>query len=304
MAFCQVNDLYFMTVLLSIRFSRWFGSPWLRDLITRFVGWTAYRFSADKRRRACKGLEKAFGSSFSPREKSQILLSSFQDFWSHSFAILPTQQDLARWERAVVVGTESLDAALDRRKGVILLESNSFGCRMAAKHILRKHGFSVYQVHAENHLNGLRNDGVRGNWVRSRILKSRFERWESRFVTGVIYLPEDDSLVFTRTLLRRLAAGSIICSAGDGNMGRKKIELPFLGQTRAFATGMFSLSALAGASVLPIFCFEQKDERIRLQIGPEICAGKGQAEAGLASYVKQLEEHITMYPEQYRNWHF
>jgi lauroyl/myristoyl acyltransferase len=65
---------------------------------------------------------------------------------------------------------------------------------------------------------------------------------------------------------------------------------------------MFSLSLLSGAPILPLFCFRGKEEEIRLIIGPEIVVTKGKVEEALVFYVKQLENYIKRYPEQYRNW--
>jgi lauroyl/myristoyl acyltransferase len=304
MAFIKVSDLYFLTVLVLIRLSRSFGWPWLRSQLIRFLGWLAYRFSTNKRLKSQKGLEEAFGSELDERDRERIVRSSFRSFWNDSFTVLPFKQELARLEEAVVYGEESLRLALDRGKGVILLESNSFGDRLVAKQILSKKGFSIHQVHAENHLNGLRNDSVRGSWLRGSVLKTTFEHWEKEFVTEMIYLPEGDSLLFTRTILRRLSGNSIVCSAGDGRMGQKLVSVPFLGRARPFATGMFSLSALSGAPILPLFCFRRRVDQTRLIIGPEIVVTKGKVEEAVVSYVNQLEGYIRKYPEQYRNWQF
>lgn len=304
MAFVKVNDIYYLTVLLLIRLGSWLSWSWLRNMLVHSISWLAYRWPSVKGHRSCQGLLAAFGPELEREERARILRSSFRGFWRDTFAVLPLKQEVDKLDREVVFEEELLEAAMARGRGVILLESNSFGERLTAKQILNKRGFPIYQVHAENHLNGLRNEGVRISWLRESVLKQTFDRWERDFIAEIICIPEDNSLVFTRTLLRRLAERKIVCSAGDGRMGQRLVTLPFLGRERPFATGMFSLSLLSGAPILPLFFFLDKENRSRLVIGPEVVVTKGKIEIALASYVKQLEAYARKYPEQYRNWHF
>ena len=166
MTFIKVNDFYFLSVLVLIRLSRMPEWPWLRSQLIRLLGWLAYHFSRSKRRKSESGLEAEFGSDLDGDETERIVRSSFRSFWKDSFAVLPLKQDLTKLEQAVFVGEEYLRAALGRHQGVIVLESNSFGDRVAAKQILSQKGFQVHQVHAENHLNGLRNEGIHSSWIR------------------------------------------------------------------------------------------------------------------------------------------
>jgi len=207
-------------------------------------------------------------------------------------------------DRITIIGEELLRSALTKGRGVILLESNAFGYRVIAKQLLSRRGFRLHQVHAENHLNGLRNEGLGANWMRRAVLKRTFERWEKKFMSEIIDLPGGESMLFTRTLQRRLAANSIICSAGDGGLGQKLVTVPFLGRDRPFATGMFSLSKISGSPILPLFCFQEEGDEIKLVLGPEHDVVKDGVDGALVSFVRLLEDYIRRYPGQYRNWQF
>lgn len=304
MTFMKVSDFYFLVVLVLVRVARWTGWPGLRNQLTWALGCLACRFSFKKRRAALQGLERVFASNRDKREKRRILCSSFRSFWQDTFAVLPFAQDLVKLDRIGIVGEELLRSALEKGRGAILLESNAFGQRLTAKQLLGRRGFRIFQIHAENHLNGLRNEGVAGSWLRRKVLKTTFERWEKEFVFEIVDLPQGDSMLFTRTLQRRLAANSIVCSAGDGSLGQKFIKVPFLGRDRPFATGLFSLSKICRSPILPLFCFQEEGDKIKLVLGPEHDVGTEGVEEALVSFAQQLEGYIRRYPGQYRNWQF
>ncbi|MGW8178900.1 MAG: lysophospholipid acyltransferase family protein [bacterium] len=302
MVLIKVSDLYYFTVLVLIWLGKSLGWPWLRSQLIAGIGWFAYRFSSDKRLKATEHLEELYGTQLNRVERDRIVLSSFRSFWCDSFAVLPCPQELTQLDDTVIEGEKILASALDRGKGAILIESNAFGERVTAKQILDRQGFPVHQVHAENHMNGLRNESVHASWLREAVLKNTFERWEKEFVEEIVYLPEDDSLLFTRTLQQRLSQNCIVCSAGDGQEGYKLISVSFLNRSRLFATGMFSLAALSGTPVLPLFCFRDRERGIRLVIGPELNPIKRQVDVSVTAYAQLLEGYIRRYPDQYRNW--
>jgi len=169
----------------------------------------------------------------------------------------------------------------------------------------------IHQVYAEVHLRGfLTTDPDRSNsWVRDHMIKTEMERSEKPFLAEIIYLPSSDSLVFTRILLDRLKQNAILCIPGDGWSGKKLLPMRFLGHTKLFSTGMVSLAKISGASILPIFCIQEKNGKTSLIIEPpiliEIEVGREQVlEKGVLQYVRLLESYIRKYPEQYRNWSF
>jgi lauroyl/myristoyl acyltransferase len=303
----KLKDFYFLSVVVLIKFAQLISSDKLKAGIVSTLGLLAYCFSTQKRRCAWHGIERAFGSDLELEEKRGILLGSFRSFWEDAFLILPSKGEKALVERAKVVGEELLSKALEKGNGVILLESNSFGGRLLAKQVLFWRGRAVYQVHSSNHLHGLRNDGVLMSRLRSSVLRPILESWEKRFVTEIIHVSETGSLGFTRVLLQRLKQNCIVCCAGDGNQGYKRVTLPFLNQTRSFATGMFSLAKVSGSPVLPLFCYRTEQGDAKVVLGPTIDPGEKREkrlQEDLSVFAESLENHIRKAPDQYRNWHF
>jgi lauroyl/myristoyl acyltransferase len=141
------------------------------------------------------------------------------------------------------------------------------------------------------------------------MIKTEMEKFEKPFLAEIIYLPSSDSLVFTRILLDRLKQNAILCVPGDGRSGKKLVPIKFLGHTRLFSTGMVSLAKISGASILPILCISEKNDKTSLIIEQPILieteVGREQVlEKGVLQYVRLLESYIQKYPEQYRNWTF
>jgi len=106
-----------------------------------------------------------------------------------------------------------------------------------------------------------------------------------------------------------LKQNAILCIPGDGRSGKKLLPMRFLGHTKLFSTGMVSLVKFSGASILPIFCIQEKNGKTSLIIEPPILieteVGRDQVlEKGVLQYVRLLESYIRKYPEQYRNWTF
>jgi lauroyl/myristoyl acyltransferase len=258
-----------------------------------------------------KNLSEAFDGKLSKHQRREILQGAFYEFWRETFSRRPTRQERAVLKRTEIQGLEHLQRALRNGRGVILWESNALGRRTLSKQILHENGFLIHQVYAEIHLKGfLTTDPDRHHsWVRNHMIKPEMERCEKPFLAEIIYLPRSDSLAFTRILLDRLKQNAILCIPGDGRSGRKLLPIRFLGRTKLFSAGMVSLAKISGASILPLFCIQEKNGKINLVIEPPILieteVGREQVlEKGVIQYASLLESYIRKYPEQYRNWSF
>ena len=146
-------------------------------------------------------------------------------------------------------------------------------------------------------------------WIRDRVFKPFLEKSEKQFVSEIIYLPDSDSLTFTRVLLNQLKQNGIVCLPGGGMVARKFISTKFLGQPISFSTGIISLARISGASLLPMFCILERNGKTSLIIEPPISIESNVdreygIENGVNQYISLLESYIRIYPEQYRNWHF
>ena len=308
MRFLKARDLYLVLVIALIKMASWSPSSRLKELVVSGIASAAYQFSKHKRLRIEENLSKAFGPTLTDEQKRQIVKGAFYEFWKAGLSILPSRAERRAIKRVNIQGIERLHRALEDGKGVILWESQ-FGRRMLACQILHEKGFSLHQVHAENHLWGFGGHSSSISWVTRHVVRGAFARWEMQFVAEIIYLPRSGSLAFTRTLLRRLEQNAILCVTGDGRFGRRLIPLRFLGWTDFFSTGMVSLAKTCGAPILPVFCFHDRNDNMNLIIeGPiEIDTNLHRdrsLESSLAQYVGLLESYIRRYPEKYLQWHF
>jgi len=300
----RTHLLYCFLVAALIEVTGQIGSGTLRRAVVRTLGATAFRFSSGKRRGARSGVNRFFTDSLPGQD--QIVWESFQFFWEELFWLLPTREERRLAQDATVHGLEHLESALKEGKGAILLESNSFGYRSGAKQVLSRKGHSLIQVHAENHLGGLRNRAPASSPFRLKI-RNVFEAWECQFIDEFVYLPSEPNLAYGRRLRQFLASNRIICSAGDGDWGERHLSLSFLGGIRRFPTGMVSLSRATGAPIIPLIAVREPEGNLKvvleapLRIKPE--SGREEAtREGLTEFAAVLERWISSYPGLYRNW--
>jgi predicted LPLAT superfamily acyltransferase len=90
--------------------------------------------------------------------------------------------------------------------------------------------------------------------------------------------------------------------------GLQFVPVEFLGIVQPFATGTASLAKISGASLIPIFCFEQEDGTVSLVLEEPIdlrsCGSGVKARVQVVTqYAGLLEAHIHEYPGQFSRWH-
>lgn len=300
----RAHDFYLLAVILLVELARRVPflplHRWFAPLLTAL----AYHTSRHKRAEIKKNLARAFGTMLDAAAQQALCYQIFTAFWLEMFTwALP---DSHFTQNTTILGIEHLQNALSRNKGVILWESSGFGKRVAAQAIFYVNGFALTPVHALRHLGGIDSGDTRDSQVFSKIIRPYFHNLELARVAEIQYLPQDASLVFTRTLLDRLAHNAILCIAADGPKGHKHVELPFLGQPHKFATGMLSLAQLSDAPMLPMFCTPNAAGGYILEILPPLplsaASTRAQQQAALAQYVHLFESRIRAQPEWYRHW--
>ena len=244
------------------------------------------------------------GPGVSPGEVRRIVLGVYQTFWADVFSTLPLRARGTAEERVELEGAEALQAAVKAGKGVILWESTMFGYRMVGKRALHRLGLRIDQIHSEGHIQGFDHDPRTATWVMTNLVFRFYDRIERRLVNDVISIPRAGSLDYLRESLARLRRGGVLCLAADGPVGRQRLELPFLGRTFSFASGVANLARLSGATVLPYFCFEDEG-RLRLIVETPIQIGTSRedGERAVAQFAALLETYVRRYPHQYRGWH-
>lgn len=296
-----------MMVIILMKTVRWLDSARVKRAVVRAIASVAYLLSSTKRRSLRRNLGNALNGSLSKSLRRRIVKGSFLSFWQEIFSLIPAGEERKMIETAEIRGIVHLEKALEAGRGVILWESSFFGRRLLAKQILHERGYALYQTHGETHLGGFLRERASATWVSKRFIAHFLEGEEKRFVEEVILLPYADSLAFGRTLLERLRRNGILVVSGEGRIGQKTVGAEFLGRMSSFPTGLISLSRMAGAPILPIFCIqgEVADAQLIIEapikIDPE-AEREEAAENGIRQYLHLLESYIRAAPEMYYAW--
>jgi phosphatidylinositol dimannoside acyltransferase len=286
-------DAYLMSIVLLMRFVAWTGSARLRGMFAGVAGNAAYQSARQKRKLVQARVAEFLGEERNTPRTARIVHETFQTFWEDIFRLALPERDLGRVR---VSGLEHIGAALVQGHGAILLENSLFGQRHLATQVLFARGISVHQVHQSTHLGGLSAPGE--TEARVRLIQPYLEEREKRFVEEIICLYENNSLAFTRRLAEVLQRNQVLCLSGEGQFSARPIWLTFLGFQRKFATGAISLARMTGAPVLPMYCWREASDHMQLRIEPPLTL-----QAGMQSYVEQLEMYVRRNPGQYRGWH-
>ncbi len=278
-----------------------------RRLLVKATAAAAFRFSRAKRRRSVMGVCRCF-PHLSKRQVVGLVKSGFRFCWEELFWQCPTSRQWREVKEADISGLHHLRRALDAGRGAVLWEVNTFGLRTAAKLVLADRGLRVVQVHSLAHLGGLRDDLPGRSWVRRRLLRPCFERWERRFADSILYLDPEISLAYTRRLREHLAANRLVTVTADGSRGYQRMAIPFLGSCRQFATGMVSLAKNSGTQILPLFAWRDGSGRLQVVVeSPMRIADTGDRrtdlELTLNDFARRFESLVRCRPEQYYGWH-
>ena len=303
-----IKDLYFLVVIALVAAMGYLPSRKLKQIVVECLVLAAYFLSRKKRGMMEKNLDKAFREELNDDQKRVILKGAFGEFWQDTLRWMPSSADTIAMRGVSLCNVEVLQQALGKGNGVILWESNGFGKRTLMKQVLHKNGIAVHQVHGMDNMAGFFIQDDSTSWVRRNWIEPFFNAREMKIVADVINLPRSSSLRFTKQLLDLLKRNAIVCISGDGKAGHKFVAADFLHHKEFFSTGMVSLAKLSGATILPIFCFQEKGGSIRLVFEPPVHIETGaEREQGLRDsilqFVELLEGYVRQYPEQYRNWH-
>jgi lauroyl/myristoyl acyltransferase len=307
MPFITAIDFYLLSVVVLVQIGNWFSFVGMRSLLVDTAAFIGYYLSRTKRRLSEQNLTQTFGGKLNKDRLRTIVRSSFYHFWLEAFSMPSPALPQAGRMQVAIRGLEHLQRAMDNGKGAILWESSYFGRRFLAKQILHQNGFSVHQVHGENHAGGFYTP-CPASWLRRRIIKRYFDNCERQYVAEILNLPLWEPLPVMRALFGRLKQNRIICIAGDGTLGWNWVQKAFLWRERGFSTGMVSLSRITDAPILPLFCIQDSDNKIIIIVEPPIrwdaTMDRDQAsEMCIEQYVRLLDSYVKKYPGQYYGWH-
>jgi len=214
----------------------------------------------------------------------------FSNFGAYiaDYFLLPwiTRRSIHHWV-AAHEGTEHLDAALARGRGVLLMTCH-LGLWELGGIYLRFGGYDVNVV-------GLVDTAHSGitefrDWMRTR--------------HGIGVINRDGVHLAALTIRQLLSENKIIALLGDRLVGEKGLEVDFMGRRVAFPVGPFRLARATGATVLP--CFVIREGRgYRAIIEPPIEVGqatnlpRNDFQAPVQELARRFERRICRHFDQW-----
>lgn len=292
-----VSDIRALGFLIINNLSRWLLPARGERLLARFLGDAAFAVLGRKRRSVNRHLRTALGADLSAEESRKLTRNVFRNRRFESFSFSQANRTSVR-QNVFIEGIEHLDEGRRRGRGVILWES-SFGKRLLAKGALAGRGYELRQVHAYDH-------GGSTSWVGRNLVRKSYRKLESKLFSEVIEV-QDNSLAYLRIVVDRLRNNGVVCINGTGPMGYKHVSTNFLDGKRKFASGAVSLANMTGASLIPMFCFEDSRGEDRLVIEQPVAPKADQdpekaLSYAIAQYAQLLESYICQYPDQWYLW--
>lgn len=249
--------------------------------VGRRLGRLMGKIARRRRRIAAINLELCF-PKLPPEERATLLDEHFMALGLGLF-----ETAMAWWASdeklqclARVKGTEHLEQALARGKGVIILTGHFTTLELGARFITWHQPFhAMYRVHK--------------NQLYERVMRRERERR-----SGFPPLSHED----IRGLLRAFKKGRAVWYAPDQNHGsRNSVFVPFFGVAACTVMATSRLAAMSGAAVVPYF-----PKRLPGVAGYEVTIlpaltdfPSGDVEADTRRINALLEDHIQQVPEQY-----
>ena len=119
---------------------------------------------------------------------------------------------------------------------------------------------------------------------------------------------DENSTAYIELLMERLRQHGLVCINAFGTLGRRFVEVDFLGRKQRFAKGFANLAISTGAAVIPALCYRDPSGRRRVRLERPWPMAEGERlgkvqEQVLQYYVATLEAHVRQYPDQWFGWH-
>jgi KDO2-lipid IV(A) lauroyltransferase len=195
-----------------------------------------------------------------------------------------------------VSGTEYIDAALGKGRGVIILVFH-FGMAKMMWPALKSLGY-------ESHQHVFRGATFAGKTFSpvARLAMEVLAKTERNSGLKMVYHRPFFTLEQLYRLLRR---NEIVGMNGDGMMGSDFITLPFLDGKMQFPRGPARLAARADAPIIPAYAIPSGIGRHRLVFHPPLYCNQDnpqQVDQCVTEYVEILDDYVRSYPWEWWTW--
>jgi len=197
----------------------------------------------------------------------------------------PPEEALAQFDS--IEGLAGLDAAIAEGRGVILLTAHAGNYELGGV-LLRSRNLEVHAVYKPDRFQAV-----------ERL------REELRAQSGVVGIPVDGVGFSTLPLVKLLREGALVGMQGDRDFSLNGVPLPFFGREVPFPRGPWELAAMTGAPIVTSFFYTDSNRRFHARFGAplRVEGGRGERkasiEAGMRSYVADLEALIRRHPSQW-----
>ena len=258
--------------------------------IAEAVGELLFFLLRKRRRIAFDNVEIAFGATLPPQRKREIVRGAFRNLVISLMELFRMQGMLKDAERSFEFeGTEHLDRAFNRSKGVILVISHLGSWEyLAFLPYLRKYPCSVIG-------RPMRNPYVY-RWVQ-----------KLRRKTALNHIDKKNAV---KEVLRELRANHLVAILIDQWAGTEGLRRRFFGEETSTTSIPVRLSKKTGAALIPAYCLRTSAGRYKISIMPEV-AIQGETENDWETQTtdalnRLLEEQIRRNPVQWiwthRRW--
>ncbi len=197
------------------------------------------------------------------------------------------------------VGTDTLDEALQRKRGVVLWISPHAHSDLAPKKALASAGYPLHHLSAPSHpFSSTRFGALFLNPIRVRAV--------SRYLALRVLVVYGKSRPAIDALRRVLSDNGIVSIMAVGT-GQRTIEFPFLGGTVELAGGAPGLAHDTGAALLPVFVLPDGPDKCRIELGPDLNrhteGDRDRAILAMAEhYVRLLDPVVRAHPASWQGW--
>ncbi len=182
------------------------------------------------------------------------------------------------------IGIENAFAALEKKKGAIIISAHVSNWELGAAYMMRFSGAKVAVVAAQHVY-----DKIDRLFVSARELMG----------IEVIYTHEAG-----RKVLRALRENKVVCILGDRDVTDTGVEVEFFGQPCKFPQGPARLALKAGAALIPGFVLRRTNDSFVITYQEPIPFPEGvdkdeQVRVVLQEYARRLEKVIREHPEEW-----
>jgi len=256
-------------------------------LLGRAIGWFLAHVVRFRRRLVAAQIAAAF-PEWTPERRRETELAFYRHFGLLCVEMARQSRTSRRFlrENVVLHGTEHMDAALAKGKGVLAL-SGHFGSWELALAAGAAHSYSLGIVFKE---------------VKSELGQYAIDR--IRGSHGVLGIPRRNSIF---QILRQLRKNGVIGFVLDQNVTTEEgVFVEFLGRPACTMPGLAVLAQRTGAPVVPVFFHRDADlRRHHIEFFPEVpwqaIPGNPSEElrVNTARYTAVIEEFVRHHPDQW-----